>query len=86
MKVTFAFHLSSMSGHVKSQGIKFSFVGIIITLGIVYGDIGTSPLDVIKDLGNDSSIPKTASSVDIMHDPRAMDYKVSATFRLNRKI
>ena len=27
---------------------KFSFIGIIITLGIVYGDIGTSPLYVMK--------------------------------------
>ncbi len=32
----------------KNQGIKFSLAGVIITLGIVYGDIGTSPLYVIK--------------------------------------
>ena len=32
----------------KSHGIRFSFAGIIVTLGIVFGDIGTSPLYVIK--------------------------------------
>jgi KUP system potassium uptake protein len=37
-----------MAVYSKSHGIKFSLAGIIITLGIVYGDIGTSPLYVIK--------------------------------------
>jgi KUP system potassium uptake protein len=32
----------------KSHGIRFSLAGIIVTLGIVFGDIGTSPLYVIK--------------------------------------
>jgi KUP system potassium uptake protein len=32
------------SGHLN----KFSFWGVIVTLGIVYGDIGTSPLYVMK--------------------------------------
>ena len=27
---------------------KFGFWGVIVTLGIVYGDIGTSPLYVMK--------------------------------------
>ena len=34
---------------VKSEHLsKFSFFGLIVTLGIVYGDIGTSPLYVMK--------------------------------------
>lgn len=37
-----------MAGYSKSHGIKFSFAGVIVTLGIVFGDIGTSPLYVIK--------------------------------------
>ena len=32
----------------KSHGINFSLAGIIVTLGIVFGDIGTSPLYVMK--------------------------------------
>ncbi|MBN2480860.1 MAG: KUP/HAK/KT family potassium transporter [Bacteroidales bacterium] len=31
-----------------SRGIKFSMAGVIVTLGIVFGDIGTSPLYVVK--------------------------------------
>ena len=27
---------------------NYSFIGVIVTLGIVYGDIGTSPLYVMK--------------------------------------
>jgi KUP system potassium uptake protein len=32
----------------RHQGIKFSAAGLIVTLGIVFGDIGTSPLYVMK--------------------------------------
>jgi KUP system potassium uptake protein len=32
----------------KSHGVKFSAAGLLITLGIVFGDIGTSPLYVMK--------------------------------------
>ncbi len=32
----------------NKNGIKLSFAGMLITLGIVYGDIGTSPLYVVK--------------------------------------
>ncbi len=35
-----------MSNHSGKQGL--SFWGVIITLGIVYGDIGTSPLYVMR--------------------------------------
>ena len=36
---------------------KFSFWGVIVTLGIVYGDIGTSPLYVMKAIiGANSNI------------------------------
>lgn len=34
--------------HGLHEGVPFSLVGMIITLGIVYGDIGTSPLYVMK--------------------------------------
>ncbi len=39
-----------MDSNTKSahQLSKYSFVGVIVTLGIVYGDIGTSPLYVMK--------------------------------------
>ena len=37
-----------MAIHSKSHGIKFSAAGILVTLGIVFGDIGTSPLYVMK--------------------------------------
>lgn len=45
-----------MSGHGKSQGIKFSFAGIVVTLGIVFGDIGTSPLYVLKAVTRDNAL------------------------------
>jgi len=37
-----------MTGNGKSHGINFSVAGVLVTLGIVFGDIGTSPLYVIK--------------------------------------
>jgi KUP system potassium uptake protein len=37
-----------MENKEKSQHNKLSFIGIVVTLGIVYGDIGTSPLYVMK--------------------------------------
>ncbi len=45
------------STHKHSAITKLSFVGLIVTLGIVYGDIGTSPLYVMKAIvlfGKDS--------------------------------
>ncbi|MEI6752988.1 MAG: KUP/HAK/KT family potassium transporter [Paludibacter sp.] len=36
------------SNHHHNHISKFSMIGVIITLGIVYGDIGTSPLYVMK--------------------------------------
>lgn len=39
---------NSSSNHIS----KFSFIGVIVTLGIVFGDIGTSPLYVIKAILN----------------------------------
>jgi len=38
----------NMTHNSKGHGIKFSLAGVIITLGIVFGDIGTSPLYVMK--------------------------------------
>ena len=35
-----------MSGHLDLR--KLSFAGLLISLGIIYGDIGTSPLYVFK--------------------------------------
>jgi KUP system potassium uptake protein len=37
-----------MPSNGRNHGIKFSVAGIIVTLGIVFGDIGTSPLYVMK--------------------------------------
>ncbi|HTL82045.1 MAG TPA: KUP/HAK/KT family potassium transporter [Bacteroidia bacterium] len=41
---------------------KVTFAGLLITLGIIYGDIGTSPLYVLKSLIGDKAI----SSVTVM--------------------
>jgi len=42
---------------IKNSGIKkASLAGLIITLGIVYGDIGTSPLYVMSAIVNNASI------------------------------
>ena len=37
-----------MSASHKSHLSKLSLAGLLITLGIIYGDIGTSPLYVMK--------------------------------------
>ena len=37
-----------MVGNAKNHGVKFGAAGLLITLGIVFGDIGTSPLYVMK--------------------------------------
>jgi KUP system potassium uptake protein len=37
-----------MAGNGRSHGVKFGAAGLLITLGIVFGDIGTSPLYVMK--------------------------------------
>jgi KUP system potassium uptake protein len=37
-----------MAGNGRSHGVKFSLAGLLVTLGIVFGDIGTSPLYVMK--------------------------------------
>lgn len=42
------------TGSHKTQ--KLSFAGLIVTLGIIYGDIGTSPLYVLKAIMGESEI------------------------------
>ncbi|WP_320053075.1 KUP/HAK/KT family potassium transporter [uncultured Acetobacteroides sp.] len=42
----------------KKHGIKLSLSGLIITLGIVYGDIGTSPLYTFKAITGGLSVLK----------------------------
>ena len=37
-----------MSSHNQSLHSKLSIGGLLVTLGIIYGDIGTSPLYVMK--------------------------------------
>ncbi len=37
-----------MAGITGSHGIKCNAAGIIVALGIVFGDIGTSPLYFMK--------------------------------------
>jgi KUP system potassium uptake protein len=37
-----------MTSYGKSHGVKFGVAGLLVTLGIVFGDIGTSPLYVMK--------------------------------------
>lgn len=46
-----------MSASHKSHLSKLSFAGLLVTLGIIYGDIGTSPLYVMKAIiGNEPII------------------------------
>jgi KUP system potassium uptake protein len=42
--------MAQTSGHTQAQ--KLSVAGLIVTLGIIYGDIGTSPLYVFKSIIN----------------------------------
>ncbi|MFZ0283098.1 MAG: KUP/HAK/KT family potassium transporter, partial [Bacteroidales bacterium] len=45
-----------MAGTGKHLDInKVSFAGVIVTLGIVFGDLGTSPLYVMKAIVNGGS-------------------------------
>jgi KUP system potassium uptake protein len=46
-----------MDSH-KNHGLKLSLSGLIITLGIVYGDIGTSPLYTFKAITGGLSVLK----------------------------
>jgi KUP system potassium uptake protein len=46
-----------MNGKAKKFDIKsLSFLGVIITLGIVFGDLGTSPLYVVKAILSGGSV------------------------------
>jgi KUP system potassium uptake protein len=44
------------TSHHHSQLSKISFAGLLVTLGIIYGDIGTSPLYVMKSIVGDRPI------------------------------
>lgn len=44
---------------MSSHGHKLSMTGLIVTLGIIYGDIGTSPLYVLKSIVGDRPISET---------------------------
>jgi len=37
------------------MGVKFGVAGLLVTLGIVFGDIGTSPLYVMKAIVREDS-------------------------------
>ncbi|MBP8851085.1 MAG: KUP/HAK/KT family potassium transporter [Breznakibacter sp.] len=42
--------------HVKDKLTSLSFIGVVVSLGIIYGDIGTSPLYVLKAIMGASSV------------------------------
>ena len=44
------------NGHSDHQFNKITLGGLIVTLGIIYGDIGTSPLYVLKAIVGESPI------------------------------
>ena len=46
-----------MSEHHNSQS-KLTAAGLLVTLGIIYGDIGTSPLYVLNEIVGDRLISK----------------------------
>ncbi|MEI6020498.1 MAG: KUP/HAK/KT family potassium transporter, partial [Bacteroidota bacterium] len=43
-------------GNTHNNHSKITLGGLIITLGIIYGDIGTSPLYVLKEIVGESPI------------------------------
>ncbi|HXB13372.1 MAG TPA: KUP/HAK/KT family potassium transporter, partial [Bacteroidia bacterium] len=47
-----------MSDHKDSGINRITAAGLIITLGIVYGDIGTSPLYVLQAIINEASLSR----------------------------
>lgn len=57
---TFAFFLFNIMSSHSHQNLhsKLSAAGLLVTLGIIYGDIGTSPLYVMKAIIGDSAISK----------------------------
>jgi KUP system potassium uptake protein len=44
---------------MSSSGHKLSTAGLLVTLGIIYGDIGTSPLYVLKAIVGDREVSET---------------------------
>lgn len=56
----FAFFLITIMSSHSHQNLhsKLSAAGLLVTLGIIYGDIGTSPLYVMKAIIGDSPISK----------------------------
>jgi len=50
--------MSSNSHSHQHLHSKLSAAGLLITLGIIYGDIGTSPLYVMNSIIGDSVISK----------------------------
>lgn len=48
--------MSSISGSKSSAHSKLTAAGLLISLGIIYGDIGTSPLYVMKAIAGDRTI------------------------------
>ena len=48
--------MKAVSPHSGSNAHRLSALGLLVTLGIVYGDIGTSPLYVVKAIVGASSV------------------------------
>lgn len=52
--MSYKIYMSKDTSHVH----KVTLAGLMVTLGIIYGDIGTSPLYVLKEIVGDSPINK----------------------------
>ncbi len=50
----------------KRPGTALSWLGLVMTLGIVYGDIGTSPLYVMKTIMRDTPQPDTTFIIGVL--------------------
>ena len=48
-----------MGNHHHGHLNKITLGGLLVTLGIIYGDIGTSPLYVMKAIVDDKAIDST---------------------------
>jgi KUP system potassium uptake protein len=46
----------SSGSHGSSAGHRLTAAGVLVTLGIIYGDIGTSPLYVLKSIVHDRDV------------------------------
>ena len=57
-----------MADHTASNNLnKITLAGLLVTLGIIYGDIGTSPLYVFKSIIGERKISEELVYLSLIH-------------------